>query len=195
MKHTKISMRPLIASASLFLLAAAGCSKEAVQQPTSATTITTEKAAIASVASLSPDAGIAGLALNPKSLLGDYTSHCEKTIFMGQANSSGSNVLIHLTYLNQPKTMVASPDKKHILASFGLDDKYKTWQYVIGYDRATKQIVVEPNEAMAAAIVPGSFKSLLAAYDAKTQSWSFATRFTSLTDNGNETELDETFWK
>ena len=189
MRQLNLSFRSWFVSSSLLCLLLASCSKDVVNQPAapSLSSSATEKTVTASDA--------ISISLNPNGVLGDYTSHSEKTLYIGQANSTGSNVLLHLNYINLPKTMKAADDKKHLTTPFGASDSYEGWQYIIGYNVATKQLVVTPNAAMTAAIVPGSFESLQATYSPSAKTWSFVTRFTALTDNGNETQINETFWK
>lgn len=171
-----------------FLIAVSfiGCTKESVKNNTAisntdSTNITGADAVIE--------------AIGPRDILGDYNCRGSRTIFNGQANDAGDNIRLILDYF-AVKQMTVAPDKQHLLLPYG-EPNYmsKGWKYVIGYNFTQKHITVEPNDVMKAAIVPGSFESLYAAYSPRYKSWTFRTRFTALADNGNESEVIEPMGK
>ena len=130
-------------------------------------------------------------AINAVPVIGNYSTRGSQTIYDGQANPDGSNIKLILDFFIQKK-ILPSPDKGHLTCPVGYG-KYmeRGWKYVIGYDFKNKQLTLAPNEAMAAQIVPGSFETLYAVYDASSKSFVFQTRFTALEDNGNESEMIE----
>ncbi len=189
MKNTAFSVHTLCTGVSLCCLLLGGCTKEATAPL---------RAAAVSISN-SSDA-ITADAINQwielKGVLGTYTVRDEKTIFIGQANANGTNVLVHLDYLDVEKDIRPAADKKHLTCAYGPETtKTEGWAYLIGYNRNTHAIVLTPNEPMKAGIVPNSFKQLVATYDVPTETWTFVTRYTGLTDNGNESQVGETFWK
>ena len=134
--------------------------------------------------------------INPSGVVGNYTVRDAKTIYIGQANDNGSNVLIHLDYIDVTKKIDLSENKKSLTSDYGPSTtNTQGWKYIISYDVKTKAIVLKPNDVMLAGIVPGSFEQLLAKYDTKAKKWVFVTRYTGLNDNGNESEVSETYWK
>lgn len=173
------------------LCAATSCSKESAVKtsPLSSTTNLSETSKTTDAA-----VGISN-AIDPSGFLGTYTVRDEKTIYQGQANPKSSNVLIHLSYLDVQKPVTVTTDHKHLTMPFGTDYATNGWAYIIDYDKATKAIVLSPNQSMQKDIVAGSFETLSAVYDPKTKEGSFTTRFTALKDNGNESQVSESFWK
>ncbi len=174
----------------IFCLVLAGCTKEIttvtpaaiINQPQSSDK-TTGSSAISS-------------AINPSGFLGAYTVRDEKTIYIGQANPEGTNVLINLSYIDVPTTITPDKNNKRLTMPYGAAAYADSgWAYLIGYDAATKVITLAPNDAMIADIVPGSFETLFAFYDPKRKEGTFVTRFTTLRENGNETQLSENFFK
>ena len=165
-----------------------GCSKDAAARQSTAPGNKTLKMA-------EDDNNLAALS-TPAGILGAYTVQDEKTVYKGQANPKGNNVLIHLDFINVPTNITTAPDKKHLTMPYGAAAYADSgWTYLIGYNAATKATTLAPNDAMINDIVPNSFEVLLAVYDSKTKQGSFITRFTALKDKGNETELSETFFK
>lgn len=165
------------------------CSKEAVSksEPTVSTSASDKTAPLT-------DAIVNDLA--PNGVLGQYMVRDSKTIYRGQANSQGSNEIIHLDYIEVPKTLSVAADKKHLTMPYGPSNYVDSgWAYLINYDKVTNIITLEPNAAMIADIEPGSFETLLATYNPKTKEGNFATRFTALSDKGNETQITEYFHK
>ncbi len=65
--------------------------------------------------------------------------------------------------------------------------------HLISYDKVTGIITLEPNAAMIADIVPGSFETRCSSYNPKTKEVSFVTRFTALSNKGNETKPQRIF--
>ncbi len=174
----------LIAGAMVFLFGNS-CSKEATNKQ-EITNSNNFKTADNTISSLS----------FPDGYLGVYTVQDEKTIFIGQANSQGTNVLLNLSYIQVPTTITPSEDKKHLTMPYGAAAYSDSgWAYIIGYNAATKSLTLEPNDAMIHDIVPNSFEVLAASYDPKRKEGSFVTRFTAIKDNGNETQLSESFFK
>lgn len=67
------------------------------------------------------------------------------------------------------------------------------WRYEITIDPATQEIILAPNDVMAAGIVRGSFQTISATFDKATLIFNFLTRFKEL--NGNRNEVGETLSK
>lgn len=174
--------------AALFCLALASCSKDVASKQTTVTTSTDSEASSLSNTAISN-------AATPTGFLGEYTVRDEKTIYQGQANAQSSNVLIHLSYLDTKKSITPTADKKHLTMPVGTDYATSGWAYIIDYDKATKTITLSPNPAMQKDIVVNSFETIAALYNPNTKEGSFTTRFTALKDNGNESQLSESFWK
>lgn len=170
----------------ILMMTAVSCTKQ-VQQKSSA--INSNE-----VANLSGSDSIM-LALNPLKVIGEYSSRGSRTVYNGQANENGDNIRLILDFFATKKVLPSS-DKKHLTCPYG-EGKYvdRGWKYIIGYNYKTKQLTLAPNEAMAAGIVPGSFETLYAVYDAGFNSFTFQTRFTALEDNGNESEVIEPLGK
>ena len=185
MKKTFLAFVPAILACALLT----SCSKEAV---TKSGTEVSNPATDKTVSSASSISDIAA----PVGFLGVYSVRDSKTIYKGQANADGSNEFIHLDYIDVPKTLSLAPDNKHLTMPYGPSNYVDSgWAYLISYDKATNIITLEPNAAMIADIVPGSFETRYSSYNPKTKEGSFLTRFTALSDKGNETEISEYFYK
>jgi len=171
-----------IALATLLITGMISCRKEAVQD-TSATNSAVNSDVTAGESILR--------VINLRSVLGEYSTRGSRTVYDGQANSNGDNITVIIDYFGVKK-ILPSADKKHLTCPYG-EGKYvnRGWKYIIGYDFKRKQLTLAPNDAMAAEIVPGSFETLYAAYDAASNSFVFQTRFTALEDKGNESEVIE----
>ncbi len=177
---------------SLFCFLFASCSKEIAVKQSSLSS--TKNVSLSSKSAVSSQA--VSSAVDPSGFLGVYLVRDSKTIFIGQANPKGTNEFIHLDYIDVPKTISAAADKKNLTMPYGPSNYVDSgWAYIIGYDAAAKTITLAPNAAMIADIVPGSFETRFVAYDPKSKAGTFVTRFTSLSDNGNETEISENFYK
>lgn len=174
---------------SLCCLLLTSCTKDAVVPPSQTTANRTAETTRTTSDAIST-------AISPTGVLGTYLVRDSKTIFIGQANSTGSNEFIHLDYIDVPKKLLATADKKHLTMPYGPSNYVDSgWAYIIDYNVATKAITLTPNAAMIADIVPGSFETLFTFYDPKGKSGTFVTRFTALSDRGNETEISENFFK
>lgn len=135
-------------------------------------------------------------AIDPKGYLGVYTVRDSKTIYMGQANDDGSNVLIHLDYIDVKKSVLPTADKKHLTMPYGPSNYVDSgWAYIIDYDFKENHIVLSPNQAMLDDIVPGSFEVKFVRYFKELKQASFVTRFTALSDKGRETQITEFLYK
>lgn len=174
-------LKNYLPAALIILCFATACKKESVQQNSVDTN--TMSAAVTSSDSIAK-------AINPFEILGEYSVRGSRTIYNGQANEEGDNIRLILDYFGTKK-ILPSADKKHLTCPYGeggLADK--GWKYIIGYDFKHKKITLEPNSAMAAEIVPGSFETLYADYSAAYNSFTFQTRYT-LKKDGNESEVIE----
>lgn len=120
-----------------------------------------------------------------------YNVRGSRTQFRGLANEAGDNVVLSLDYAGV-KDIKASKSDKGLVCNYGEPFRGTDlgWQYIIGYDKATKTITLAPNDAMIAGIVAGSFKTLYVYYDAPTKNFTFITRYVDAV-TGNESEVTD----
>ena len=117
-------------------------------------------------------------------VLGKYFDRGSRTLYRGKAGID--NAILSLDYFNEKK-VAATFDTKSLVCGYGETNFVNQgWQYIIRYNFKTGEITLAPNDVMAAAIQPHSFKTLTATYDAATKTFNFMTRFTDKDGNDNE---------
>lgn len=177
MKQTPLFRSIVFVSYMAGTLLLASCNKEAISNPQPVPDNAATAAAITS-------SDINDVKL-PDGVLGKYYDRGSRTLYRGKAGTD--NAILSLDYFNEKK-MVASPGNKALVCGYGETNFVKQgWQYLIRYDAKKGIITLAPNDVMAAAIKPNSFKTLAAIYDATTKTFNFLTRFTDM--NGNENEV------
>jgi hypothetical protein len=160
-----------VCSAALF-----SCKKDAVSTPAPATVQVTHDATESSKIST---------AISPFGVIGKYYNRGSRTVYRGKADVD--NAMLSIDYFAYKK-VVPSPDTKSLVCGYGeMSFVNQGWQYLIRYNFKTGEITLAPNDVMAAAIQPNSFKTMVALYDAGTNTFNFMTRF--IDKNGNENEV------
>ena len=115
---------------------------------------------------------------------GNYFNRGSRTLYRGKAGID--NAILSLDYYNEKK-VVPSLDTKSLMCGYGETNFVnKGWQYIIRYNIKKGEIILAPNDVMAAAIQPNSFKTITASYDAAAKTFNFMTRFTDKDGNENE---------
>ncbi len=179
---TQMSFRAIALGAiSVSILGLASCSKNLNSEP-QASPASTEKTVPASISS--EDITSAGPLSN---VLGNYSLRGSRTKYRGQANAQGDNIILILDYFGE---RIIEPLRSEKALTCGYGEPNLTsqgWKYVIRYNPAKKEILLSPNDTMAAAIKPNSFEQLAAVYDARFGSFTFQTRYTD--SDGNENEV------
>ena len=165
--------------ASLGILGLASCSKNISIEPQ-----------VASANSEKTTGSIAGTDMtsaNPlNKVLGDYSLRGSRTKYRGQANDEGDNIIVILDYFGD-RTIEPLRSEKALTCGYGEPNlTSQGWKYIIRYNPKTKEILLSPNDTMAAAIKPHSFEQLAAVYDAAFGSFTFQTRYTDTEGNENE---------
>ncbi len=178
-KHFTVKSGALsLATVSMLILA--GCSKNISSTPEAAS-LSTEKAVTESATS-----GSITSAFSPYKVLGNYSLRGSRTKYRGQANDQGDNIILSIDYIGE-RTVETLRDEKALTCGYGETNYVNMgWQYIIRYNPKTKEILLSPNDTMAAAIAPNSFEMLYAAFDPVSHSFTFQTRFTDTDGNENE---------
>ncbi len=141
----------------------------------------TDKVSEASVAGESLAA-----AFSPYQVLGNYSLRGSRTKYRGQANENGDNISVIFDYFGE-RTLTELRSDKAVTCGYGEPNlTSQGWKYVIRYNPATKQILLSPNDTMAASIKRGSFEVLAAVYAPAYGSFTFQTRYTDKDGNENE---------
>lgn len=169
-----------IASGILCVLAMTSCEKNANDMPQNLTE-STEKAAVNQPSDLSITSPY-----SPYKILGLYSLRGSRTKYRGQANQNGDNIIVIYDYFGE-KTIETSRSDKGFTCGYGEPNLTSLgWKYIIRYNPISKQILLSPNDTMAAAIKPDSFEALAAVYDPALHSFTFQTRYTDTDGNENE---------
>jgi len=155
------------------------CKKEAISTPQPALTN-----AISGLSNTAKSSDISN-AISPSGILGTYGDRGSRTLFRGKAGVD--NAILSLDYFNSKK-LVPSRDDKALVCGYGETNFVNQgWQYVIRYNFQKGEITLAPNDVMAAAIQPNSFKTVLAIYDPYSKTFNFMTSF--MDKNGNENQV------
>ena len=119
-------------------------------------------------------------------VLGLYSLRGSRTKYRGQANPDGDNIIVIYDYFGE-KTIETSRADKSLTCGYGEPNlTSQGWKYIIRYNPMKKEILLSPNDTMAAAIKPSSFETLAAVYDPLYHSFTFQTRYTDTDGNENE---------
>ena len=149
------------------------CKKEAVSTPQMVANTTEMKSNTISTA------------IAPSGVLGNYFNRGSRTVFRGKAGDD--NAILSLDYINDKK-LKPSLDDKGLVCGYGETNFVNQgWQYVVRYNLQKGEITLAPNDVMAAAIQPNSFKTYAAIYDPFTHTFNFLTSF--MDKNGNENQV------
>lgn len=179
MKKTPLLRSMLFVSCSVFSMALFSCKKEVISTPKPETLNVT-----ASTAETIKSSEIS-TALSPFGVSGKYFNRGSRTLYRGKAGVD--NAILSLDYFNEKK-VAPSFNNKSLTCGYGETNLVnKGWQYIIRYDFKKGEIRLAPNDVMAAAIQPNSFKTVAATYDATTKTFTFMTRF--MDKDGNENEV------
>lgn len=184
MKKTSMFHTLLVVSCSFVCLFLGSCRKDAGTPET----VSTSSSAVSSLSGSSEmlNGNEISLAISPSGILGTYSVRGSRTVYRGQANDNGDNIILSIDYINEKK-ILPSPETKSLTCGYGETNFVNQgWKYLIRYNKATGKITLAPNDVMAAAIKPNSFECLSASYDAVYKQFFFQTRFTNLDGNENE---------
>jgi hypothetical protein len=175
MKQTPLLRSIVLISCTVSTMFLASCKKEAVSTPSPALD---EAAASLKSSELNT-------AISPFGVIGKYFDRGSRTLYRGKAGVD--NAILSLDYYNEKKLMPLL-DPKSLVCGYGETNFVNQgWKYLIRYNVKTGEITLAPNDVMAAAIQPNSFKTVAATYDATTKTFNFLTRF--MDKNGNENEV------
>ncbi len=122
----------------------------------------------------------------PYKILGLYSLRGSRTKYFGQANDNGDNIMVIYDYFGEKKIETSRSDRGFTCGCGEPNLTSLGWKYVIRYNPVSKQILLSPNDTMAAAIRPNSFEALAAVYNPASQSFTFQTRYTDTDGNENE---------
>lgn len=173
MKKTPLLRSIVLVGCVLGTMFLTSCKKEAVSTPAPALNEASMKTSEISNA------------ISPQGVLGNYFDRGSRTLYRGKKGPN--NAILAIDYINEKK-ITPSLDQKSLVCGYG-ETKFvnQGWKYLIRYNVRTGVITLAPNDLMAAAIQPNSFKSVAAIYDATTKTFNFLTRF--IDKDGNENEV------
>ena len=122
-------------------------------------------------------------ALAGNTIIGNYSVRGSRTSYNGSA--SDTTATYSLDYRWEKKLKRATDES--LMCNYGDAGLWQQgWGYIISVDKTTRQIMLAPNDAMAAAIQPGSFQTTSTSYDPVYKTFNFLTKYTDLEGNDNE---------